>query len=31
MSLPVKQILEASLLAAGVPLSLERLLDLFDE
>ena len=31
MSLPIKQILEASLLAAGVPLSLERLLDLFDE
>ncbi len=31
MSLPLKQILEASLLAAGVPLSLERLLDLFDE
>jgi len=31
MSLPVKQILEASLLAAGGPLSLERLLDLFDE
>jgi segregation and condensation protein B len=31
MSLPLKQILEASLLAAGAPLSLERLLDLFDE
>jgi segregation and condensation protein B len=31
MSLPLKPILEATLLAAGAPLSLERILDLFDE
>ncbi len=30
-SLPYKQILEAALLAAGEPLSLDRLMDLFDE
>ncbi len=30
-SLPFKQILEAALLAAGGPLSLDRLMDLFDE